>query len=296
MAGCGAALFGVVINHYWRPDHGPAGVASTLLAMGLLDRCPDVEEVVVVDASHGPTPGLAEACRAQGAKYLHREGGLSFPAAFNAGFAVLKSRWLIAMCSDVYVHPETIEALRRFVERRGHRPIGCVVPYLNESDVHTQVTRRVTGARFDARIPIMSTNLNVFPREALAAIGGGLPTQYSGCFNDIAMSIELRRRGLEVLIAGDATALHYGGLTRSQGSDVDFAADANRFRADYPNLDDSGSLWGVALASQFDSRLLRFAWRLIAAGNRWLLRRGHRPAIEPLQHLLSWAPRLQRLR
>jgi GT2 family glycosyltransferase len=40
--------------------------------------------------------------------------------------------------------------------------------------------------------PIMSFNLNVFPRDVFEKIGG-LSTNYTGNFNDIDMSLKLKK-------------------------------------------------------------------------------------------------------
>jgi GT2 family glycosyltransferase len=288
-------VFGVVVNHYWRPINGLAVLESARFTVSLLARCPEVSEIVMVDAGPEPSPGIAGFCDEVGALYIHVDGGLSFADAFNTGALRTSSPWIGLICSDVYVQPETFASLAAFAERHRDEPIGCIVPYLSVGDVQTQTLGPFFPRRFDARIPIMSINLNVFPRQAWESIGG-VPTGLSGNYNDIAMCIELALRGFGVYIAGQAYATHYGSLTIRGATETNSQVDRSFFSLLYREWLRDGAPFGVAADRLMDDRLLAWAYRALAWANRMGCRAG-RPLRDPwFDAVFRWTPVRQRLK
>jgi GT2 family glycosyltransferase len=288
-------MFGVVINHYWRPSHTDAAVESAHLAMALLARCNEVSDAVLVDSGPEGTPGFRDLCASKEIQYLHRPGGLTFSEAFNAGAARLETDWVALLCSDVYVFPDTFEAFSKFIADRGDESIGCLIPYLTECDIHTQIERSRRPRRFDARVPVMSVNLNVFPKAAFERIGG-IPGEYSGDYNDIATCIALRRAGLDVFVVENAQAVHYGVMTKREGTTIDRSADLHAFKAAYPEFHDPASLWEVSVDRLIYSRQLRAAWRAAVWFNRVRALLGRKPLARPFNWILREVPSRQRLR
>jgi GT2 family glycosyltransferase len=287
-------VFGVVLNHHWKPSQSPVAIESTRLALTLLGRCAEVSQTVLVDSSTEQTPGLEEFCAERGARYLHKRGGLTFSEAFNRGAAQIERDWVALLCSDVYVYSDTFTAFSDFIADWGDLPIGCLIPYLSKSDVQTQIARARRPQRFDARVPTMSLNLNVFPKTALERIGG-VPDEFTGDYNDFAMCIALRRSGLDVFIVKDAFALHYGYLTKHEGHSINLSENRERFAATHPDFYDAGSIWTVSFDRLIYSRSLRVAWRAASAVNRARARLGARPLSRPFNWILRETPSRQRL-
>jgi GT2 family glycosyltransferase len=289
------AMFGVVINHYWRPSHTDAAIESARLAMALLARCNEVSDAVLVDSGPEGTPGFPELCAKKNVQYLHQPGGLSFSEAFNEGAARLTTDWVALLCSDVYVFPDTFEAFSKFIAERSDEAIGCLIPYLSTCDVHTQIERHRRPRRFDARVPVMSVNLNVFPKAAFDLIGG-IPGDYSGDYNDVATCIALRRVGLDVFVVGEAQAVHYGVMTKRDGTTIDRSSDLDAFKAAYPDFHEPASLWQVSVDRLIYSRALRAAWRAAVWFNRLRALLGRKPLARPFNWILREVPSQQRLR
>lgn len=280
-------MFGVAVNTYLTPEHPPSVQMSALFAVSLLLNCPEVSTIVLVDGSAQPSGVLASFCADHGISYLHAGRPLSFAEAYNAAAAQLTDEWIALMASDVYVLPDTFAAFKRFIEANPDLPIGCLIPYLSQSDFRPQ-EGLVGRPRVACRVPTMTMNLNVFRRTVYADVGG-LSESYSGNFNDVDLAIRLKERGLETLLI-DAYAHHYGSLTLKYGSNTSYAKDSAAFFAQRPELEHPRGLWSMRLDRLFESRRLRWLYRAAVAVPSDTIR-GH-----ALPWVLDRIARYQRLR
>ncbi len=254
-------MFGVAINHFQRPEHPLSVRQSTRLAIALLKNCVEITSIVVVDSSAEYDADLHKFCSDIDVTYKHYGRLLSFSEAYNNGVACLAEDWVVTMASDIYVCPDTFTLFKRFIENNPDLPIGCLIPYLSSCDYIAQEAS-CNAVRHNCYPGMMTYNLNVFPRTVFEKIGG-LSSKYSGCFNDIESSLNLKNFGLEVILV-DSFAHHYGRLTLQYGTDVNFGTDWDRFYKDHPELLDPKESYQVRLDQLYSHPLLRVAYKLSA--------------------------------
>ena len=251
-------MFGVVVNTFLTDEHPPSVELSVQFAVSLVLNCPEVSSVVLVDGSARPSDTLGRFCARLGVRYHHAGRPLAFAEAYNQGAASLGEEWIALMASDVYVLPGTFADFRRFIEADPGRPIGCLIPYLSQSDFPVQ-EGTAGRPRTACRVPAMTLNLNVFRREVFESMGG-LSEAYSGNFNDLDLSLRLKEAGLDTFLV-DAYAHHYGSLTLRYGTNTRFLQDAEVFFAAHPDLRAERGLWNVRFDRLLESRRLRVLYR-----------------------------------
>ena len=224
-------MFGVTVNHFRKADHPISVQQSTKFALSLLKNCDEVTTIVVIDSSEQYDPDLDDFCRSINASYYHYGKILSFAEAYNRGVALLGEEWVVTMASDIYVLPDTFSLFENFIRTHPNTPIGCLVPYLSTSDYPLQEGSRLKK-RQSCYAGIMTYNLNVFPKSVFESIGG-LSTEYSGNFNDIETSLQLKGMKLEVILV-DSFAYHYGRMTLQHGSALILRTTAKSFDLSIP--------------------------------------------------------------
>lgn len=255
-------MFGVVVNTYLTPEHPPSVQMSALFSVSLLLNCPEVSAIVLVDGSAEPSETFEAFCAAHGVAYLHAGRAMGFAEAYNAGVARLSTEWIALMASDIYALPDTFAAFKRFIEDNPDRPIGCLIPYLSQSDFRAQ-EGLPSRPRTAARVPVMTINLNVFHRDVYLEMGG-LSEEYSGNYNDVDLAIRLKEKGLETYLI-DAYAHHYGSLTLRYGTSTRFENDRAAFFSRRPDLLDPRGWWSLRFDRLFDSYRLKWLYRAAAA-------------------------------
>lgn len=242
-------MFGVAINYFSKEGYPPSVKQSVKFSVSLLLACPEVTSIVLVDGSLEEDPELRNYCGCLGIAYMHSGRALSFAEGYNLGVREFREQWVVTMASDIYVYPNTFANFRCFILKHSNLPIGCLIPYMSSSDLPMQGRLR-SKPLYDCFAPLMTFNLNVFPRHVFNLLGG-LTSEYSGNYNDVETTLRLKDLGLEVFLVG-AYVQHYGRLTVQHGSNVDFVADRGRFFQRHPELECNGALWDLRL-----SRLLR---------------------------------------
>jgi glycosyltransferase involved in cell wall biosynthesis len=253
-------MFGVVVNYFHREGYPQSVQESARLALSLLKNCPEVTSIILADGSSQVNTDFKEYCEALNIKYVHAGKMLSFGEAYNHGAGMLSEDWIVTMASDIYVYPKTFSKFRIFIEENhGHLSIGCLIPYLSRCDLPMQQTSQ-TAKNYSCYAPIMSFNLNIFPRDVFEKIGG-LSTNYTGNFNDIDMSIKLKRMGLDIFLVS-TDVHHYGRLTLQHGSNVDGRADWKQFYLDYPELKCNSLPWNLKLDEFLRHPILKMVYRL----------------------------------
>jgi GT2 family glycosyltransferase len=252
-------MFGVVVNYFHREGYPQSVQESARLALSLLKNCPEVTSIILADGSSQVNTDFKEYCEALNIKYVHAGKMLSFAEAYNYGAGMLREDWIVTMASDIYVYPKTFCEFRLFIEKHGNLSIGCLIPYLSRCDLPMQRTSQ-TAKKEACYAPIMSFNLNLFPRDVFEKIGG-LSTNYTGNFNDIDMSLKLKKMGLDIFLV-PTYVHHYGRLTLEHGSNVEGKADWKQFYADYPELKCNSLLWNLKLDEFLRHPILKMVYRL----------------------------------
>jgi hypothetical protein len=254
-------MFSIVVNHYDGAGGSWHLTSSTMLSASVARLSQLVDEVIVVDGSRTANETLRLFCAGNACTYLHGDRELTFAQAYNLGAAVAKSEWVILCASDVYVNAATIEAIEKTIQLVGAKNIGCVIPTLSRCDLPYQTSNAGAAGRVSS-VPLMTINLNAFPRQVFADIGG-VPERFSGNYNDVEMVIRLREKGLRVYQV-ECPAVHYGSLALAGGkSNVRFEPDSAGFRALRPSYFSTGFVWDVNVVPLLDSGFARFLFRMV---------------------------------
>lgn len=271
-------MFSVVINHYCDLDDAPQLAAASIFSAALSARDPLVREVLLVDGSLHPDLRLQRYVEQIGVRYLHAGSRLSFAEGYNFGLSHASQEWVVLCASDVFPALDCYRRFADFLASVSPDTVGCLIPRLTTSDLPYQKSRLFE--RRTCTVPVMTLNFNVFRRAYLSAIGG-VPTEYSGNYNDIELSVRIRRDGRHIFML-PVRCVHYGSLTlRSGGSNVSASRDLQAFAAHHPELLDYGSMWDLRLTSLLRpgllttlmhlSKLIR-APRARTVVTRWIMR------------------------
>ena len=236
-------MIGVTVNYFQMTKGDEQIEFSALLCLSLLRIAPEVSQIVLVDGSPQPNDRIKSYCDTRGIIYTHFGRELTFSETYNLGIGQLDTYYVCTMASDVFVRPDTFKIIGEFINTADESTLGCVIPYLSYSDLPGQARTSPGPTRIS---PLMTLNLNVFPRAVLDAIGGG-NDEFSGCFNDFIMAKKISDLGRKIYLV-DAFAVHYGRLTLNSGSTrVDYPADEQRMVEKYPELLKPGSRWHLDL-------------------------------------------------
>ncbi|MFB2835371.1 glycosyltransferase family 2 protein [Floridanema evergladense] len=252
-------MFGVTVNHFYKENYPPFVKQSTKFAASLLKNCPEVTTVIVIDGSATEDEELRNYCESIGINYLHGGKILSFAEAYNLGVSQLTESWVVTMASDIYVYPTTFTTFREFIETHKDKEIGCLIPYLSRCDFPVQRTTQ-NQQRYSCYSPIMSLNMNVFPKDVYEK-SGGISTNYTGNFNDVDLTLKLQKMGLNIFLV-DNYVQHYGRLTLRHGTNVDAHSDWKIFYADYPELKGNSELWSLRLDKFLRHPILKLVFRI----------------------------------
>lgn len=265
-------MFGVAVNHFQKPGHPASVQQSTRFALSLLKNCAEVTTVFVVDSSEKYDEGLANYCQTIGVNYRHYDRALAFAEAYNFGVACLDEEWVVTMASDIYVRPETFTLFKQFIEDNPQVPIGCLIPYLSNSDYWVQEASP-NWPKPTCYCGIMTYNLNVFPKATFQRLGG-LSDKYSGNFNDIETSIQLRSMGLKIVLVSNFVQ-HYGRLTLQHGlNGIDYSGDFDQFRHDHPSFVGHSGVLPIKLHKFLEHPVLKIAAILAGRAKSPRLRQG----------------------
>jgi GT2 family glycosyltransferase len=249
-------MFGVALNYFSKPQYPPSVKQSAKFALSLLKNCPEVTSVILVDGSKDVDKELCQYCVSLGFTYKHTGKILSFAEGYNLGISLLKEDWVVTMASDIYVYPNTFYRFRQFIENHKELTIGCLIPHLSKCDFPLQTK----GYAHSCYSPLMTLNLNVFPRSVFEKIGG-ISTEYTGNFNDVDTVLKLKQLGLNIFLV-DTNASHYGRLTTQQGSNTSTLADKNLFYSNFPALKSDNGLWNLRIDKFIKNPLLKLAFLL----------------------------------
>jgi len=254
-------MFFHIINHFSPPGVGPHLEASTVFSASLAIRSPLVATVLVVDGSAHENPALAAALRGIGAEYCHAGRALAFAEGFNFGIAHSDQPWTILCANDIYPAIEVFEQVWAAAKQGLDPAIGCVIPFLSYADLEFQEAWELAPLA-PCTVPLMTLNFNAFPTDYLRSIGG-VPTEFSGAYNDVMMAFRIKQDGRRILMA-QACCLHMTRLTLDSGTTmVDFEADFEHFAKSHPDLYLQEGYWDLDLAKFVTSRLPRFLAHLL---------------------------------
>lgn len=248
-----AAEVGVAVNYYWNDAKGrDRRLADWVTQLGLffLRQSPVVGTVVLVDGSPEPSRPLERVCGELDVRYLHAGRELSLPEGYNLGWRSLPERFVGLMANDILPYPPSImETLMACLRRPD---VGCVFPYLTNSDYPPQVIRFVYKMRRTCEPAGMTLNLNLFRREALEEVGG-VDEGYLVGFYDPILVIKLRRKGWRVVQVGDTAAIHLNRLTHTSGvstlTGARYVQDDEHFSREYPEYRARHGIWKMTFWS-----------------------------------------------
>lgn len=229
------ARLGVVVNHY-----NPKGIArlwsqTLFCAIRARDSCSAklAVEVLVSDGSGFEDENLKALLAMNGIGYLSSSEALGFAQGYNQGLRHLAERRnapeLLATCAnDIFCDRETLPLLAGALLT--DPTVGCAIPYLTHADYLTQ---NDWVYKYYREASSMTLNLNVFRTKDLMVLGY-VPEAFSGYYNDIAMMIELKKRGLKVVLLNGGQVTHLGMATTATESSARADADRETFRSLYP--------------------------------------------------------------
>lgn len=252
--------FGVVVNYFKKTDHPESVKQSLIFALSQLKNCDEVNEIVVSDGSVNKDDELIDYCNRRNIKYLHIEGGMSFPEAYNYGVAQLQEEWIAIMASDIYVLPDTFTAFANFIRSYGKLNIGCLIPYISNSAYITQESYK-RSSLISCYSGLMTFNLNVFKKSVYDKISG-MSSDYSGNYNDVDAVLRLKKLNLNIILVKNAYAIHYGRLTLSHGSNTNVQEDYNVFKKKYPRYCDEKGLWNIKMELFLQNPILIAMYKL----------------------------------
>jgi GT2 family glycosyltransferase len=102
----------------------------------------------------------------------------------------------------------------------------------------------------------MTINCNVLERNLFLSIGG-VPDDYSGNYNDVALAENLHKLGRIILLA-PTRVCHLGRMTLASGTNVRLEEDKKKYFAAYPERFNKNPVtWDIRLSFFFQSKGLR---------------------------------------
>jgi len=271
-------MFSVVINHYSGQANTPHLAGASIFSAALSVRDPLVKEVLLVDGSLSPDLKLQKYVQDMGCQYIHAGRRLSFAEGYNLGISRASQEWVVLCASDVFPSLDCYRSICEFLSKIDVETVGCIITRLSSSDLPYQKTRFF--ASYCCTVPIMTLNFNVLKKSYLQSIGG-VPTEYSGNYNDVELSIRIHSDRKHIYML-PIRCVHYGSLTlQTGGSNVSAERDIETFAAHHPDMMDYGSMWDLRLTSLTKPRLLKVLLQLSKISptrhsrtvtTRWILR------------------------
>jgi|GEM_PF-5267212 len=226
---------GVVINHYNPRGQAALRAQTELCALRALASQDSglAVEVLVSDGTGTEDAQLRQRLQAQGIGYIAATQPLGFAQGYNAGlrfFAESPSApLLLATCAnDVFCDAPTLPLLAGALLTDAS--VGCALPYLSQADY---ITQNDWVHKYYREASSMTFNLNVFRTKHLTELGY-VPEAFSGYYNDVALMLELRARGLKVVLINGGNVAHLGMATTSVASQARAADDKATFARLYP--------------------------------------------------------------
>jgi len=240
-----------------RSQAGVSVVLPTRDAPGLLGACldsldatlRDADELIIVDHCTGDEAALARIRRAEeaGAKVCREDGPFNFSRLVNAGARLATRPNLVMLNNDVAALNEDWTAIMAgWLARDGVGAVGVDLRYPDGTRQHAGLSLDAEGMPAHLE-PGRRTDgpfgLYQLPRAVFAVTGaclgvstetfreiGGLDEAWPTDFNDIALCLALRERGLSVMWTPDISAVHAESASRGR------SAVTGRHREDWARL------------------------------------------------------------
>ena len=222
----------VVVNYFNPAGHEALQHQTKLCLLRYLASTAPIS-IALSDGSGVTDELLHKWCVEHAVEYVASEKALSFAEGYNQGIrwaiANLKPDYIALSANDILVEERSIEILISAIYDNAE--VGCVMPYLTQSDYWAQNDYYFRRDRFSS---MMTLNLNVFRSSVLEKIGL-VPEQFSGYYNDIAMMIVLKGIGLKVLMKHAAKVTHLQRGTIAVATTARFEADRQLFAKNHPD-------------------------------------------------------------
>jgi len=276
---------GMVVNYYW-PSPSKKGhqlvTLTTQLALLMLKQNPVVGSVVLVDASPQSDSVMRAMCLDLDLNYLHDGRELSLAEGYNLGWHFLAEPYVGLMANDILPHsPKTMELLLEWIKRPD---VGCVFPYLSDSDYLPQQVRFIYKFNATCEPAGMTLNLNIFKRSVLEDVGG-VDEGYIVGFYDPILVIKIRQIGFRVVQVGHTRAIHLNRLTKNQGgsalTDERWETDREKFAREYAGYCSKYGIWGMSFWRW------PFSTSPVASVLWWLIHHGPRSKLKQLLEIFT---------
>jgi GT2 family glycosyltransferase len=210
--------------------------------------------IILVDGSPVRDDELAQGLERLGVEYLHCGKELSATETVNAGIMRTKNPVVVYLTNDVFIQAAQVRKLA--AEVRGN--IACAFPYLTSCDYGTQIERRLPVPRrcYPSRMVIV---VAAFSREALEKVGL-MPTEITGVFCDVILSILLREEGYSLVLRNVGHVIHLGQQTLKTGASTTlWEPDAVWFAKHYPQYWRKGMILFHKVAQRTSTKIMYFA-------------------------------------
>jgi GT2 family glycosyltransferase len=275
-----------------RSDAGASVILPTRDAPDLLRACLDslqgslrpADELIVVDHCTRDETALALIRQAEdaGATVCRESGPFNFSRLVNAGARLATRPHLVMLNNDVAgLNADWAAIMAGWLERDGVGAVGVDLRYPDGSRQHTGLTLGADGLPAHLE-PGRRTDgpfgLYRLPRPVFAVTGaclgistgtfreiGGLDEAWPTDFNDIALCLAVRARGLSVMWTPDIAAVHAESASRGRSAVTEWhRADWARLLERHPDLGRSDPF----VSPRIDRRRLEWAedWRLSGYG------------------------------
>jgi GT2 family glycosyltransferase len=141
-----------------------------------------------------------------------------------------KSEIVCLSANDIFVSPDCLDKMLAVFE--GRENVGCVIPYLSQSDLMVQNDWVYKKTR---EVDCMTLNVNLFKKSLLVDIGF-VPEYLSGAFNDIVMAGELKQLNKKIFLCDAGKIYHHAKSTVGVQSLFNFERDKKVFYERHPDL------------------------------------------------------------
>jgi hypothetical protein len=222
----------IVVN-YFNPGLQPRLFYQTLHCLACLSENENTM-MVLCDGSGFEDKRLSALSGINNFIYLYSERQLTFPEGYNLGIDYCignsSSEYICLCANDIFPNRESLSKMLDAM--KANTEVGCVIPYLDNSDLPIQRDRYLKRKRY---CKLMTLNMNLFRKTDLEKIGK-VPLYLSGCFNDFVMAHKLNKLGKKIVLCDGGKIFHLQRQTQSFQSKVSFDVDKTTFIQHHPDL------------------------------------------------------------
>ena len=249
----------IVINYY-NPENKDVLLHQTFFAI-LKYKQNSLVNIILSDGSGFKNTALDEFSKLHGIHYIYSTQKLSFPEGYNQGINYslenFKSEIILLSANDIFVNNNCISIMRTEMKRDSN--IGCLIPYLSNSDLTEQNERYNRNNRLPNG---MTLNVNMFWKKDLIQIGL-VPEEFSGYFNDMVMFYKLLERQKKILLINANNISHLGKATTTLNSQANLLSDKKIFEDKYPFLKATNKNLNLNYSTFAQNKFEKFIFKIL---------------------------------